>query len=139
MDCHVCHARAAVDGGACDCCEAVRRIQRIVHSQALPPGTAMAAANLLFGVASVLALFADGPPRRSDSREPDRERSRTPEPSRRRREDEALEREYERHGRDPRLEEAIAIVLEAKGQSNKGRGRGKGKGPGKGHGSRRRG
>ena len=89
MACHVCHTRAAVDGGACDCCEAVRRLQRMVHSPALPPWPPQQLC--CSGSRPRWPSLLNEPPRRTDSREPSRERSRSPrhspEPPSRRRED----------------------------------------------------
>ncbi|CAJ1357929.1 unnamed protein product, partial [Effrenium voratum] len=59
---------------------AVRRIQSLVHGQALPGWTEEAAAHLLEGAAAVLVALADGPPARGGSEDEDepREASRTP-------------------------------------------------------------
>ena len=50
---------------------AVRRIQSLVHSQALPGWTEEAAAHLLEGAAAVLVALADGPPVRGGSEDED--------------------------------------------------------------------
>ena len=61
--CRDCRYRVAEEG-ACEPCIAVRRIQSLVHSQALPGWTEEAAAHLLEGAAAVLVALADGPPAR---------------------------------------------------------------------------
>ncbi|CAJ1362273.1 unnamed protein product [Effrenium voratum] len=77
--CRDCRYRVAEEG-ACEPCIAVRRIQSLVHSQALPGWTEEAAAHLLEGAAAVLVALADGPPARGGSEDEDepREASRTP-------------------------------------------------------------
>ena len=77
--CRDCRYRVAEEG-ACEPRIAVRRIQSLVHSQALPGWTEEAAAHLLEGAAAVLVALADGPPARGGSEDEDepKEASRTP-------------------------------------------------------------